>query len=142
MLIQEIKEALAGATYDWQYNGNGIVSALRPNVGIGGFLTEEDNILAASAPKLLEQAVEVIEQQETSKAVLSAQLIDEVGQHAKAVASNIRLSAEKAELQREIERLKAALKEIAGYEGIIFNGIDAWNMKGIAIKALEGRKEQ
>lgn len=39
---------------EWIYNGNEIVEKGNLNCGIGGFLTEEDNILASAAPELLE----------------------------------------------------------------------------------------
>lgn len=39
---------------EWIYNGNEIVEMSNRNCGIGGFLKEEDNILASAAPELLE----------------------------------------------------------------------------------------
>lgn len=47
---------------EWAFNGNEIVSVDNPRVGIGGFITsDEDNVLAAAAPELLEALEEVVE---------------------------------------------------------------------------------
>ena len=52
-IAEEIRKALEAATPDWYYNGNEIVSKGNPRVGIGGFLKDEDNHLAANAPEWL-----------------------------------------------------------------------------------------
>lgn len=59
--IDEIKEALAEATPDWYNNGNEIVSKQNLRVGIGGFLKEEDNHLAASAPEYITYLLQKVE---------------------------------------------------------------------------------
>lgn len=48
--IEEIRKRLEAATPDWEYNGNEIVSKNNLRCGIGGFLKDEDNELAANAP--------------------------------------------------------------------------------------------
>lgn len=55
---EEIKQALAEATPEWYDNGNEIVSKQNPKVGIGGFLKEEDNHLAAKAPEYIAYLLE------------------------------------------------------------------------------------
>lgn len=62
--IDEIKEALAAATPDWYNNGNEIVSKQNLRVGIGGFLKEEDNHLAASAPEYITYLLQEIERKD------------------------------------------------------------------------------
>lgn len=62
--IDEIKEALAAATPDWYDNGNEIVSKQNLRVGIGGFLKEEDNHLAANAPEYITYLLAEIERKD------------------------------------------------------------------------------
>jgi hypothetical protein len=38
----------------WEYNGNEIVVKDKPRVGIGGFMKDEDSILASAAPDMYE----------------------------------------------------------------------------------------
>lgn len=61
MNLDAIKEALSKATPDWYDNGNEIVSNQNMRVGIGGFLKEEDNVLAAHAPEWLASLVSEVE---------------------------------------------------------------------------------
>lgn len=62
--IDKIKEVLAAATPDWHDNGNEIVSKQNPRVGIGGFLKEEDNHLAAQAPEYITYLLAEIERRD------------------------------------------------------------------------------
>lgn len=65
-MINEIKEALDKATPRWHYNGNEIVSMDNTRVGIGGFMTEEDNHLAANAPEWLNHLIGEVERLENT----------------------------------------------------------------------------
>jgi hypothetical protein len=58
----EAKKALETATQDWQDNGNEIVSKQNLRMGIGGFLKDEDNHLAANAPAWLRNSLDREEQ--------------------------------------------------------------------------------
>lgn len=62
-IAEEIWKALEAATPDWYDNGNEIVSKGNPRVGIGGFMKDEDNHLAANAPEWLRYLLQQIEQQ-------------------------------------------------------------------------------
>lgn len=44
----------------WIDNGNEIVAASNPKVGIGGFIKDEDNTLASAAPDMYEALKEMI----------------------------------------------------------------------------------
>lgn len=63
-MLDEIKAALENATPEWHYNGNEIVSKQNVRRGIGGFLTDEDNVLAANAPEWLRYLVGEVERLE------------------------------------------------------------------------------
>lgn len=56
--ILAIREALAAATPEWCYNGNEIISRFNTRCGIGGFLKDEDNVLAVNAPTWLQQLLD------------------------------------------------------------------------------------
>ena len=62
--IDEIKEALAAATPEWYDNGSEIVSKQNRRVGIGGFLKDEDNHLAANAPEYITYLLAEIERKD------------------------------------------------------------------------------
>lgn len=66
-MINKIKESLEKATPKWYYNGNEIVSLDNPKVGIGGFLTEDDNHLAANAPEWIRYLIEEVERLQKEK---------------------------------------------------------------------------
>lgn len=73
-LIQEVRAALQAATPGpWKDNGNEVVSERNERVGIGGFLTEEDNNLAANSPAWLKQLIERVEEQEWEMSVSADQ---------------------------------------------------------------------
>ncbi|MNT00832.1 hypothetical protein D3C72_1352760 [compost metagenome] len=80
--LQEIREALEAATPEWKYNGNEIVSEQDPQVGIGGFLRDEDNRLAASAPEYLSYLLQLVETQAKDIAERDA-IINELSKAAK-----------------------------------------------------------
>jgi thioesterase domain-containing protein len=61
-MLEQIKQALENATPDWHDNGNEIVSKQNLRVGIGGFLKDEDNHLAANAPEWLRYLIDEVEQ--------------------------------------------------------------------------------
>lgn len=73
-LIREVKAALQAATPGpWKDNGNEIVSERNERVGIGGFLTEEDNHLAANSFTWLKQMIERVEEVEWEMSVAAEQ---------------------------------------------------------------------
>ncbi|MEC0233562.1 hypothetical protein P4H71_04230 [Paenibacillus kribbensis] len=65
--IQEIRTALAEATPDWVDNGNEIVSKQNLRLGIGGFLKDEDNHLAANAPEYITYLLQLLDGVDQSK---------------------------------------------------------------------------
>jgi chromosome segregation ATPase len=88
--------------------------------------TDEYNATYAENERLkssLEQQQRELEATQVSKSVLSAQLIDEIDRHAKVTAKYLRLSAESADKDREITRLKCENKLMRD----LLNQIDGMN---------------
>ncbi|MCM3131867.1 hypothetical protein M3629_03675 [Paenibacillus polysaccharolyticus] len=123
---EEIKQALAAATPEWFDNGNEIVSKQNPKVGIGGFLKEEDNHLAAKAPEYIAYLLEQVEQQTELwdcpgcgfTYAAEHEDIDPVtgegnGNHTCPVCENVELERENERLRKEVEEArKPNIKEI------------------------------
>lgn len=99
---EEIKQALAAATPDWYDNGNEIVSKQNPKVGIGGFLKEEDNRLAAQAPEYIAYLLAENEQLEKRNQELDAWATEGFDENQKLVVEIVRL-------RKELEEAKQAL---------------------------------
>ena len=83
------------------------------------YALETMNLLHEASHKVEQQQRE-IEAIQVGKSVLSAQFIDEVDRHAKVTAKYLRLSAESAEKDREIERLNGRIESLE--KGWDFNG--------------------
>lgn len=124
--IEKVREALLSATQDWHDNGNEIVSLIDPRCGIGGFLNEEDNHLAANAPSWLQQSLDIIEQQQAEFEQLRTAYIEMKGER-DGLESVVRVLKDRLEQQqREIERLQVerdkAIGALQGYALMGFEG--------------------
>jgi hypothetical protein len=100
MNVIEIKAVLAAATPDWHYNGNEIVSKRNLRMGIGGFLTDEDNRLAANAPEWLASLVSEVER---LKQLAVAEIEKKDRELEKAHIHGLKLSGQVEELQKTLE---------------------------------------
>ncbi|MCG7385075.1 hypothetical protein [Paenibacillus sp. ACRRY] len=127
--IDEIKQALAAATPEWFDNGNEIVSKQNPKVGIGGFLKEEDNHLAANAPEYIAYLLKKLEEKEiflTGRQYTINRLKE---QNEEIATMGIRqgeqitrlLQSEKKQAKK-LEEARFALEEIAEHGGVNLRG--------------------
>jgi hypothetical protein len=102
--IAEIREALEKATPRWHYNGNEIVSLDNPRVGIGGFLRDENNYLAANAPEWLRFLLSELER-------LEREYAEERAAHNAHVAELCELEKENRKMREELDAVAEGYRQ-------------------------------
>jgi len=108
---EEIKQALAAATPDWYDNGNEIVSKQNPKVGIGGFLKEEDNRLAAQAPEYIAYLLEALEESQLNRSIASQNSKQWEKAFDNADKQYLKKEQEAARLRKELEEYRTLIEQ-------------------------------